>query len=161
MDNLAKLKELLLNLIARLQPDSLKVFVDACWYLPFNAHFVFYRNRRLVVDDVRAIGSVWRNGLAQYGLPSLQKYPDGNDFAFSELLTRDFRVDIWRKLAAVISFSEHVSEDDVEAALCADACEWQELDGGFVASASAYIFNTQLYDFYVEVLENCKRRSLA
>jgi hypothetical protein len=157
-ENLDALGRLVECLVEHLKPDSVKVFVDYNWKLPFNAHLLYYRNSRLVIEDLQMMGEVWKSGIDECRLPSLETYPDGNDFTFSELLPLNEREEIWREIASVVPFSNDVSEEDVEAALCTCGFEWNEMGEGFVIFSVPHMFNTQLHRFYVDTLRNCKNR---
>lgn len=81
--------EFLTNLLQEVSKLGLvtkfKTFSDAGMKLPFNAHFVFYRDINQVIDDRKFLNNIWKNGIKSYDLEPLSKLASNQtDFVFHE-----------------------------------------------------------------------------
>lgn len=154
-DFLQRLLDLALSMVHTFRPAHLCIGHDYLHgALPFNKMLAYYRGPSEVLEDIRFIEHVWRNGVKSWYPPSLpfRESIDSGVFAIDRT-----PAETWRKFNSLIDRCSKVDEAVVRAELKSKPFEvfklGAELDDGFYVMNWPYFMNAPLAPFYLAMLE--------
>jgi len=154
-ENLENLTELLFLMIENLQPNSMKVFVNEGWTLPFNANFAYYRDESFVIEDLEYIAKIWKMGMPRYhNIMPLKKFiPNQHDFCFHTWREEQERREVWKNLTNVLPNLSSVSKKSIAKIIKSGKFDNYEMNPGFCVLEYPHFFNNFLDRFYFEILD--------
>ena len=152
-DNLEALTALVLDVAERLQPVSVKVFTDQGAYLPFNAHLAYYRSEEALLDDLRTIERVWRDGLPGHQVPPLAQQEDAHSIAFHWWRNDEQRRRLWQALHGRLGRAGAVGPAQVRALLASGRFDTLTKGSGFAILDYPHVVNAFVDRFFLELLD--------
>jgi hypothetical protein len=153
-ENIEGFMQLVFQVAKHIKPHSMKAFLDAGSFLPFNAHVVFYRDEQSVLADLQQLRHVWEMGIPEYKLPSFEVFdPHAHHWAFSELRLPEAQRELWRQMSSLLRFTDKVTETIVVSTIRSNDFDVYRIDEGIVVLTFPYCFNAFLDPFFVTLLK--------
>ncbi len=162
-ENLAELTDLLFQLVARVQPDSLKLYSTAGFYVPYDAHLAYYKEETSVLDDLALIEQVWEQGQPELPYPPLKAFTPDAPFEvakYADMMFHGWRSPedqrrLWHALAAALPQRPYVTPYTVRAVLDSGLFDTYTPPGGGFAVLTYPDYTSHFLDeFYLMILNS-------
>ncbi|MDQ2809446.1 MAG: hypothetical protein M3Z04_21435 [Chloroflexota bacterium] len=162
-ENLEQLTDLLFHLVTRMQPDSLKLYTTAGYFVPQDAHLVYYKDEIGVLDDLALIEQVWEQGLPGRAYPPLKAFTPDAPFEvtkYTSLMFHNWRSPadqrrLWHALAAALPQRPYVTPYTVRAVLDSGLFDtYTPPSGGFAVLTYPDYTSHFLDEFYLMILNS-------
>jgi len=155
-NNIDNILNVIVSLIERIRPESLKVFDDEGLRLPFNAHYAYYRDISGVVRELKYLAKLWENGLRWYPKdPSLKEFKPQHHSAYFHLSrTEAERQLLWERLSYSLLYVDLVSEETVKKVLKDQPPSFSMLlnDQSITVLSYPFFMNYFIDEFFLSVL---------
>ncbi len=150
-ENVEMLLDLAQHVIRSMAPQRMTAWTSAGLSLPVNAHFSWFKERALILEDFSWMRTLWLKGLPMYNIGPLQDWQTAHD----RLPLHSWRSDVqrrrlWEQLA--IGLERDATLEAVNNVLMSGKFDFYDLDQGIFLLNYPHPLNGFIDDFYIAVL---------
>lgn len=153
-DNLEALLSVVTEIVAAVEPSSIRLHTDAGSQLPFNAHVSYYRDAAAVLADVAWIVELWEHGAPRHGIAPLvppTRPPD--DWALHAWRTADQRRDLRDRLGRLVEAAPKITAGQVADLRIAGTCPVSDCGPGLLVLGGEGCVNGFVDPFLTELAD--------